>query len=480
MGIASAAPLALQSDKTSDESVHSQALRQDGLDREFLLQVFSALSRVSQCTTLDEGCYELAIRLKELTGSTDVAIGTCQRGTTGCRIQALAGTHRFDPAAERVQVLQSALNESIVRDQISIWPVDDDRARACLEAHHRAASISQAERMQSLPLKDSVGTIHGALLFLNPARLSDNGISLTALTAAGERIASIIGLLHKAEGSRLSRFVQKFKASYVTHKSRYWLYGLGLLTAIGLLPWTHKVSCECVVQPTTRRFVAAPFEAPLQKCLVDAGEIVHRGDLLAELEGRELRWELNALEAEYQAAAKRRDSQIADQSRAAARLSRFEVEKLEIKQKVLQQRLQQLEIRSPIDGVVISGDLERAEGIQLTVGQTLFEIAPLEKMVLELRIPESDISYAKVGMPVEAWLDSIPGTKLKGEVERIYPQSELVDHQNVFVAEIQLDNVDGKLRPGMQGGAKLSGEKRSLFWIVFHRPWEQFLLAWGW
>ncbi len=54
----------------------------------------------------------------------------------------------------------------------------------------------------------------------------------------------------------------------------------------------------------------------------------------------------------------------------------------------------------------------------------------------------------------------------------IHPQAELRNEQSVFVADMELENPQGLLRPGMNGSAKVTSGRRSLGWILFHEPWS--------
>ena len=154
--------------------------------------------------------------------------------------------------------------------------------------------------------------------------------------------------------------------------------------------------------------------------------------------------------------------------------------RMDAKATVLRQRSEQLEIRSPVDGVVISGDLRRAEGAPLTTGQTLFEIAPLEEMVLEIGIPEEDIGHISMGQTVESVLNALPDRSWIGTIERIHPRSELVDQDYVFVAEVRFQNELGLLRPGMKGRAKIETAKHPLGWNLFHKAVDQVRFWVGW
>jgi len=229
-----------------------------------------------------------------------------------------------------------------------------------------------------------------------------------------------------------------------------------------------------------RRFVAAPFEGKLEKSFVEPGDLVAEDQLLAQIDGREIRWELAGVSADFQRAAKQRDGHLAEHAFGEAQLSRLEMQRLELKTRLLQHRTNHLEIRSPVEGIVISGDLKKAEGVPLTVGQTLFEIAPLDRMIVEIGIPEPDIAHVGEGRAVRVVFDAYPDKQWQGVVERVHPASEIKDRRHVFIAELTLQNPFALLRPGMQGRAKITSDRHALGWNLFHKPWERLIFWLGW
>ncbi len=126
-------------------------------------------------------------------------------------------------------------------------------------------------------------------------------------------------------------------------------------------------------------------------------------------------------------------------------------------------------IRSPIAGIVVAGDLAKSQGVPLTVGQTLFEIAPLEAMIVEIAIPEDDIRFVTSRMCVDIRLDAFPFERWSATLDRISPRSELKDNENVFIGEATIPNPGGKLRPGMRGKARITTIRRPLGWNLFHK-----------
>lgn len=70
-----------------------------------------------------------------------------------------------------------------------------------------------------------------------------------------------------------------------------------------------------------------------------------------------------------------------------------------------------------------------------------------------------------------AQLEGYRGEKVRGEVAKIHPRSEIRDGQNVFIAEVNLENPDRELLPGMSGLARVRSRIRPLGWIWFHKAW---------
>jgi multidrug efflux pump subunit AcrA (membrane-fusion protein) len=163
-----------------------------------------------------------------------------------------------------------------------------------------------------------------------------------------------------------------------------------------------------------------------------------------------------------------------------AEIARHEVDRIRMKTELLEHRDQNLEIRSPIDGIVVTGDLEDAEGMPLEVGQSLFEIAPLDELLIEVDIPEDVFPYVRSGMPVDIRLDAYPLKPIRAVLQRVHMRAELREENNVFVGEVRIDNPRGSLRPGMRGLARIESEKQALGWIFFRRPVSALLLWLGW
>lgn len=248
-----------------------------------------------------------------------------------------------------------------------------------------------------------------------------------------------------------------------------------IILGLFLLPVTYKIEAPIKVEPVDKRFISAPFNSVIKDVLVKPGDVVQQGQVLAELDERELKWKYSQLEAEYERANKQKDIEMASGDTANMQLSKFEASQYQAKIELIKYQLQNLKLTSPIAGQLVSGDIEKREGSAISIGDTLFEIAPLENVMLELEVPADDISYVKKDMPVKIRINAIPYEKWSANIEAIHLRSTVRQDANVFIAEVTLQNDKDLMRPGMDGKAKIYSDKKALGWILFHRAWNKLI-----
>lgn len=292
--------------------------------------------------------------------------------------------------------------------------------------------------MLSLPLRDDEDTLRGACLLTGTTEFRTRH-AISFLRAAAPPLASALGLHLRAEGNRIGRFCNTIAAALrQNNRTTIVVTLVVILSLLCLLPMRYQVKCDCELQPVVRRFVAAPFEGRLDTSLVEPGDTVKAGDVLARIDGREIKWELSGRLAEFHRVEKERAGYLVSHETAQVEIATFDMQRLELQIEQLEDQTANLDIRSPIDGMVVVGDLSKSEGVPLEKGQTLFEIAPLEKMIIEVAVPEDDVRFVKQGMKTHVSLDAYPMQPRVGDIQRIHPRAELKEHQNIFVAELNL------------------------------------------
>lgn len=253
-----------------------------------------------------------------------------------------------------------------------------------------------------------------------------------------------------------------------------------LVLLLGLIPIPYPVSCSSVVQPFGQRMIAAPFEATLLSCDVAPGDEVHRDDVLLRLDGRPLNLELESLRAEHGQALKEQNIALAAGKIADGQLASLKCKQLESRIALLEERLASLDIRSPIRGVVVSGDLKNSVGTPFKTGDALLEVAPLDRMRIELEIPEDEVHQVAAGNRAQLRLNSSLFQAIEGKVTVIYPEAEIREEKNCFVAIVEIENKAGQLRPGMRGTAVVYGPRRPYLYRWVRRAHESLLRTLGW
>lgn len=435
--------------------------------------------RIESTETLDEACRLLVDDTSRFIGVPVVAVAL-QSGSHGlCNLTAVSDTKlKTDPAI--VGAFEAACDEVLIREETTIWPAQSASSRHALRTHQQLQQALDSAAVLGCPITTSDGHTLGAWIFSGNDDLIGNAAHRHFVEAASPRIGSALHLIRKTDRPKWRRSLDAVFARATVSRRRTVLAVSAAVLAVMLLPLSWSVESRVELQPVLRRFVAAPFAGTLEKAFVTPGDTVQPGARLARMDEREIDWELAGLDAEHHQASRERDSHLVQQDIGAAEISRYDMERLELRRKLLSHRAEHLEIVSPIAGLVISGDLKKSEGVPLGEGDRLFEIAPLDRMLVEISIPEADIRHTRIGQHVGIVLEAFPGQTWTGTLSRIHPRSEIRDDEHVFIGEVELENSSGRLRPGMQGYADIEAGRRPLGWILFHRPIEALLLSMGW
>lgn len=448
----------------------SRQLREIALIDQFLLKAVVQMTESGSAKAAARVCVE-EIRSTHPVGQ--AAIGVVDSRTGSTRLVALSGAAEIDSRTELSQVVRDVLAEAQQRGELLLWQPEPTTS---LEAPlARLARHTGACRILSGPLRQIDDTVIGSWVIYGNESLEHQPIARNAMVRGERAIARIItregtwGRASTPGGSSTSRWV------------RWWPL-LVCLAVVGtlLIPAPYRVACNAQVQPQSRRFVAAPFAGILRHVYSEAGDLIREGDLLAEMDDTELKLEIAELQAEVERLTRSRDVNRAESKEVEAVLDGHKLEQAEARLALLTSRAQHLQIRSPISGVILSEDLKRAQGLPIRIGQSLFEVAPLDKMRLELRVPADQISQIQTGQTVNVGLVSQTTGAITSKIDLVLPHAETVDGEHVFLAFADLSAQSSTLRPGENGTARIEISQRPIWWILFHRPWQKLRAKWGW
>ena len=197
----------------------------------------------------------------------------------------------------------------------------------------------------------------------------------------------------------------------------------------------------------------AMAEAAVRKAEADLFDARLRNERAASLAARELtpRADADAALAAFQAAEAALASARASVAQARAALEQAE------------RQLAYTTIVSPIDGIVISRDVDVGQTVAASLqAPVLFTIAEdLRKMELHTHVAEADMGRLRPGMPAEFTVDAHPARPFHGAVRQIRYAPETVQNVVTYDAVVAVDNPDLLLRPGMTADVAFLVQERA-------------------
>lgn len=432
--------------------------------------VIDLTSRIEQADDFDSACRVLVNEFSRHTGCPNVAVGWIS--DNDIRLKAISGEAKVAHRSEVVQAIEQTLKESLVRRQPGRWSYQGAGSdEPLLLLHKRLAHVLGVESILSWPLETVDGDRIGVWLFAGPESVLLADRFQRLVRVAAPRVGTTLSLVARSSPNRFSRALQHMQTFLASKTALVVLALMLVLSLLMLIPFHYQVRARVTAQPEFRRFAVAPFEGQIESTFKRVGDEVQQNELLAKFDGRQLRWQLLSTTAEKERAVREREVELSAQNAAAAMLAELEMQSLEAEQVALEHKLTQLEIRSPAKGVVLSASHDRQAAAAVGIGEPLFEIGSYHPIIIELSIPADDVGHVRTGSPVRIWMEG-QGESIDAKVESIRPVSETRLSQNVFIAEVVIDNETGALRPGMVGKARIECDKHALGWNLFHKPWN--------
>lgn len=130
---------------------------------------------------------------------------------------------------------------------------------------------------------------------------------------------------------------------------------------------------------------------------------------------------------------------------------------------VLDVQLSKLQINAPMDGIVLTRNLEVGE--TAAPGSTTMTIGQLDEVELVVYIPEDRYGEVRLGDQVEVRVDSFPQETFNGEVTYISNQAEFTPRNvqtvegrraTVYAVKLLVPNPDQELKPGMPADVRFT------------------------
>jgi membrane fusion protein (multidrug efflux system) len=207
--------------------------------------------------------------------------------------------------------------------------------------------------------------------------------------------------------------------------------------------------------------VAPEIAGRIERIGFREGQKVAAGDVLVTLDTTILRAELDKIRADLRLARANHERSVtlAREGMAALRARDETLAALQTAEADLalaEARLEKATIRAPLSGVV--GLRTVSVGAYVTPGQALVELADIDPIKLDFRVPELVLSELRTGQAVRVTVDALPGKFFEGTVYAIDPIVE-IDGRAIRL-RARIPNPKGELSPGLFARVDLVVERR--------------------
>lgn len=244
------------------------------------------------------------------------------------------------------------------------------------------------------------------------------------------------------------------------------------------------VSASGTLQPLTKVDVSSEQSGVVREVLFEENDQVKKGDVLATLDTTTLSAQVERAHASVTAAKARLadarttlkeaeqtltrttslaargtlsqqdlDSAVAKRDRADSAVTSAEADLAvaAAELKVQESALAKSTIYAPIDGVILTRSVDPGQTVAASLSApVLFVIAEdLRRMKLEAGIDEADIGMVADGQKARFSVDAFSGKRFDAVISKIAFASQTTDNVVTYEAELQVDNNDLSLRPGM-------------------------------
>jgi HlyD family secretion protein len=239
-----------------------------------------------------------------------------------------------------------------------------------------------------------------------------------------------------------------------------------------------------VVEPIFVVEVKSKAGGQIVKLPVETGTVVKPGDLLVQIETRDVQNQYDQVAAQLAAARSKLEVSTAQKKRAdelfksriitateheAAQIDFANAQSALVSARTsLDLRKQSLEdatVTAPVAGTIIERTVALGTVITSATGAfgggtTLLKMADLSKVRIRALFNETDIGQVRPGQTATVTVDAYPDRRFTGLVEKIEPQAVIQQNVTMFPVLVTLENNEGLLKPGMNGETNVMVEQR--------------------
>lgn len=452
--------------------------------RQRLGSVLEASAILLRHGKLQQALFDTCNVLRQQLAGSRVAIGLA--ADSHVRLSALSEAASFEKHAALAKAYQAAMEEAFDHGRLIRLPNPKSNKTQDHPRHLSLCRYTGGGAVLSLPMLQGAHCVAVLTVEREASVFSEQDVLW--LEAFAGLAAPIIAQRREAERGvlgRAGRDVRGLLEKLFGPRHLSWKFASLCLSVLSVLlvlvPFEYRVSAKTVIEGEVQRVVAAPFEGFISEAWVRAGHSVKEGQVLAQLDDRELRMEEAKWTGERDQYQQRLREARATRDLTTVQISIAQLQQSQAELALVLDKIRRARLVAPFDGIVVSGDLSQQIGAPVEIGKQLFEIAPLHSYRIILQVDERDIRHIQAGQAGRLVMTGIAGEPMAFQVANVTPVATAEEGKNFFRVEASLAEASQRLRPGMEGIGKIEVGERSLWWIMTHSFSDWLTLSlWSW
>lgn len=423
-----------------------------------------------------EFCVELCNEVASRWDCTRVSLGFANRDRM--KVEFVSNIDKFSQKMKIIRDLQEAMDECADQDkeliyppvegaryiyrQLEIFSRDHDKINVLVIPIHHGSSVEGVILMERNPndkfTQDDLETLRLAIDMVSP-RLLDlekyDGWVHRSFEAAKRPFRLLLGREHT-----LAKLVA--------------LVLIAIILFVSFATGDYNIEGTFRIDVKEQQTVSSPFEGIMDKVYVKPGDLVKKGQKLAELDTLDLQLKAQEMESEILNLEKEYTIAVNERNTAKAQIARAKIKGVKAGLRLTQEQIKRGIIISPVDGTVLTEkDLTQLYRAPVKRGDELFIIGDTADLEAVAFIPEDQIPELSDTDNGTIAVAGKPEIKIPVTISEIAAAAEVKEQQNVFKVRMSVQEKPEWLRPGMEGLVKVKHSEQRLIWI-----WSRKMINW--
>ncbi|MGC2330130.1 MAG: GAF domain-containing protein [Candidatus Acidiferrales bacterium] len=396
------------------------------------------------------------------------------------KLSAVTGLTQVDTDSPELaplnEVLQwAALSSEIVHVRQHGEEIDADREETRAKFRKYFAE-SGMRGFYAMPLNDDTGRV-GVLCLesRDPDFLSAAHLEILQVLASQATVALRNAQMYKEVPfiSVLEPVLVRKRKFMAMEKRRRTLIVAGSAAALLFLvafPLPFRVDGDAVVAPLHQAEIQPETDGVVSKVFVREGQVVHAGQVVAEMEDWNAQSAVAEAQSRYESALLQMNQALATNDGTAAGVQRVQAAYWKAELDRTRELLDHSQLRSPIDGVIATPHVVDFVGRKLGRGDSFAQVVDTSRAIVDVAADDTDAGLLRVGQWAAVKLNSYPTRTFHGQVAIVSPKAESVQDAAVFYSRVSVPNPDGTIRTGMEGRGKIRVGWRPAGYVLLRAP----------